>query len=162
MVVKNNNSLERLADIVQNKENMHEHLNDQRESLVESYIKAQKLALAKWVNCQKQTLHQAFMRWNKIAKHMKNMEAASQLRKNLEFLDNLKNKIKELEHDNDSLATENEELRQFSLDGYEIARNVQALTNERELLSVDLADKSQMIRKLLDENEALTSKLRYA
>lgn len=78
------------------------------------------------------------------------------------MLEMLKAKIKELEIDNDSLADENEELRQFSLDGYEIAKNVQALTGEREKLSVDLADKAQMIRKLLDENEKLTSKLRYA
>jgi hypothetical protein len=60
------------------------------------------------------------------------------------------------------LANENEDLRQFSLDGYEIAKNVQALSQERETLSVDLADKAQMIRKLLDENDKLTSKLRFA
>ena len=60
------------------------------------------------------------------------------------------------------MSFENEELRQFSLDGYEIAKNVQALTFEREKLSVDLADKAQMIRKLLDKNEKLTEKLRMA
>ena len=64
--------------------------------------------------------------------------------------------------DNETLAQENEELRQFSLDGYEIAKNVQTLSGEREKLSVDLADKAQVIRKLLDENEKLTKKLRYA
>lgn len=67
-----------------------------------------------------------------------------------------------LEQDNDTLAYENEELRQFSMDGYEIAKNVQTLSGEREKLSVDLADKAQMIRKLLDENERLTHKLRMA
>lgn len=60
------------------------------------------------------------------------------------------------------LAGENEELRQFSLDGYDIAKNVQALSAEREILSVDLADKAQVIRKLLDENEVLTRKLARA
>jgi len=54
----------------------------------------------------------------------------------------LKNKISQLESNNEELANENEELRQFSLDGYEIAKNVQALTAERENLSVDLADKA--------------------
>jgi hypothetical protein len=48
------------------------------------------------------------------------------------------------------LAVENEELRQFSLDGYAIAKNVKALTQDRESLSVDLADKAGTIRKLLD------------
>ena len=54
----------------------------------------------------------------------------------------LKEKLRSVEIDNDSLAIENEELRQFSLDGYEIAKNVQSLSLEREKLSVDLADKS--------------------
>jgi len=67
----------------------------------------------------------------------------------------LKDKIKDFEVDNESLANENEELRQFSLDGYQIAKNVQSLSNERERLSVDLADKATTIKKLLDENESL-------
>ena len=33
-----------------------------------------------------------------------------------------KDKIKELENDNDELAGSNEELRQFSLDGYEFGK----------------------------------------
>lgn len=71
----------------------------------------------------------------------------------------LKDKIREIECDNEALANENEELRQFSLDGYQIAKNVQSLTNEREKLSVDLADKANTIKKLLDENDFLNSRL---
>jgi hypothetical protein len=40
----------------------------------------------------------------------------------------LKDRLRQLEKDNESYANENEELRQFSLDGYEIAKNVQNLT----------------------------------
>ena len=65
----------------------------------------------------------------------------------------VKDKIAELEKDNESLANENEELRQFSLDGYQLGKNVQNLQAERENLSVDLADKASTIKKLLDENE---------
>ena len=65
----------------------------------------------------------------------------------------IKDKMAELEKDNDSLANENEELRQFSLDGYQLGKNVQNLQAERENLSVDLADKASTIKKLLDENE---------
>ena len=93
---------------------------------------------------------------------MKNMDTLDNLRKNMELIERLKDKIAHFENENDTLANENEDLRQFSLDGYEIAKNVQVLTAEREKLSVDLADKSQVIRKLLDENEKLTGKLRYA
>ena len=64
------------------------------------------------------------------------------LRKNLEYIAHLKEKVKHFENENEELANENEELRQYSLDGYEIAKNVQALTTEREKLSVDLADKA--------------------
>jgi hypothetical protein len=39
---------------------------------------------------------------------------------------------------------------------------VQALAAEREILSVDLADKAQVIRKLLDENDYLSKKLSKA
>lgn len=58
--------------------------------------------------------------------------------------------MQDLEQENDGLAVENEELRQFSLDGYLIAKNVKALSEERESLSVDLADKTSTIQKLLD------------
>jgi hypothetical protein len=36
---------------------------------------------------------------------------------------------------------------------------VQALSAEREILSVDLADKAQVIKKLLDENDLLSRRL---
>ena len=49
------------------------------------------------------------------------------------------------ETDNESLAQENEELRQFSLDGYAISKNLKRLSEERTRLSVDLADKSSTI-----------------
>ena len=43
------------------------------------------------------------------------------------------------------MADENEELRQFSLDGYQIAKNVSQMNEERDRLSIDLADKSRTI-----------------
>ena len=66
----------------------------------------------------------------------------SHLHTNLAHLEALKERIKLIEAQNESLGAENEELRQFSLDGYDIAKNVQLLTAEREVLSVDLADKA--------------------
>jgi len=82
------------------------------------------------------------------------------LQSNINAIAAAKDKIKEIENDNESLANENEELRQFSLDGYQLGRNVQGLTHEREQLSVDLADKANTIKKLLDENERLSKRLR--
>ena len=48
------------------------------------------------------------------------------------------------------------------MDGYQLGKNVQNLTSEREKLSVDLADKANTIKKLLDENEKLSMRLRQA
>jgi len=45
------------------------------------------------------------------------------------------------------------------MDGFHIAKNVQSLSNERENLSVDLADKTSVIRKLLEENDRLKKSL---
>ena len=79
---------------------------------------------------------------------------------NIAAIAGLKDKMMELENDNEALANENEELRQFSLDGYQLGKNVQNLTQEREKLSVDLADKANTIKSLLDENEKLSQRLR--
>jgi len=46
------------------------------------------------------------------------------------MINSLKDRIFEFEQENNSLAVENEDLRQFSLDGYVIAKNVQNLNNE--------------------------------
>ena len=84
------------------------------------------------------------------------------LAKNIDAIALTKDKMKELETDNEALANENEELRQFSLDGYQLGKNVTNLTQEREVLSVDLADKAATIKKLLDENENLSRRLSQA
>ena len=72
---------------------------------------------------------------------------------------NLKTKVAQLESDNATLATENDDLRQFSMDGFRIAKNVQSLSNEREALSTDLADKAAVIAKLLEANRRLKEQL---
>lgn len=64
-----------------------------------------------------------------------------------------------LEKTNDTLAKENDQLRQFSLDGFQIAKSVQQLSQEREKLSVDLADKSKTISDLLAINKKLRQQL---
>jgi CDP-glycerol glycerophosphotransferase (TagB/SpsB family) len=45
------------------------------------------------------------------------------------------------------------------MDGFQIAKNVQSLSDEREKLSVDLADKSDQIRQLLAMNQILKEDL---
>lgn len=45
------------------------------------------------------------------------------------------------------------------MDGFMIAKNVQQLSEEREKLSVDLADKTDQIRELLQKNKLLKERL---
>ena len=83
------------------------------------------------------------------------------LQRNIDYIAQLKDRLKEFEQDNDAVASENEELRHFSMNGYQIAKNVQALQQERETLSVDLADKANTIKSLLNQNETLSANLRH-
>jgi CII-binding regulator of phage lambda lysogenization HflD len=124
-MLKNADVLGQLADQIQDKENTLRHLSDQREELVNNYIKGQRMALALWTNNLKRAKHRAFMRWAKNALTLKGEESDDALKKNVELIAALKDKINQLEKDNDDYSNENEELRQFSLDGYEIAKNVQ-------------------------------------
>ena len=91
---------------------------------------------------------------------VKTSQLESILKQNIELITGLKDKIMDLEFENTNLANNNEELRQFSLDGFEIARSAQILSDEREKLSIDLADKAKTIKRLLDENEHFERSLR--
>ena len=61
----------------------------------------------------------------------------------------MKERCKRVEVENEQLAKENDELRKFSMDGFIIAKNVQSLSEDREKLSCDLADKTEQIKELL-------------
>ena len=54
---KNNKILDNLADGISDKENTIDHLNAQRETLLDNYIKAQRLALTLWSNRNKNSIH---------------------------------------------------------------------------------------------------------
>ncbi len=101
-------------------------------------------------------------KWKATTIQLGNNAKAADIRDKVQLINELKDRLAQLEKDNETLAGENEELRQFSMDGYEIAKNVQQLSGEREKLSVDLADKAQTIRRLLAENESLNTKLHSA
>jgi predicted RNase H-like nuclease (RuvC/YqgF family) len=134
----------------------------QRDELVENYIKSQRLAVALGRDGKERAQHKAVKNLGDHSHGKKKTNLELILSRNLNLISSLKDRIKDFEHDNDNLAGENEELRQFSLDGYQIAKNVQSLSSERETLSVDLADKSKMIQKLLDQNQELSGKLKNA
>ena len=61
--------------------------------------------------------------------------------------------------DNRRLVEENEELRLFALDEMEMAKSAADLAGKGNALNVDIVDKSDSTKKLLNENERLTQRL---
>ena len=72
----------------------------------------------------------------------------------------MRNRLEQVNDDNKALVSENAELRQASLDGIAIADAIEELSQEREKLSVDLADRAATIKRLLEENSDLNFKLK--
>jgi regulator of replication initiation timing len=72
----------------------------------------------------------------------------------------VRTKLEQLSEDHKALVAENAELRQASLDGIAIADAIEELSQEREKLSVDLADRAATIKRLLEENSSLNYKLK--
>ena len=78
--------------------------------------------------------------WKYCKKEVERNEKQSEVIIAVEELTVIKEKARGIERENQTLATENEELRQFSMDGFKIAQNVSTLSDEREKLTCDLAD----------------------
>lgn len=122
-------------------------------------MRSQKLGLALLKDNHRRSRGFAFDVWKEFTKVGRKADGQRHIQDSIEAITAVKKRMAQLESDNSALATENDELRQFSMDGFQIAKNVQALSNEREKLSVDLADKTDIITKLLAENRRLNKEL---
>jgi len=87
------------------------HLNLQRDELIDAYIKAQRHALSLFRDNHKHTREKAFNRWKNWIKYEKQMEAKARIQAAVEEITNIKGRIAELEKTNGVLAKENDELR---------------------------------------------------
>lgn len=139
-----------------------EHLNIQRDSLLQHYISGQKLALSLGKNNYLKTLFRSFLKWKRYTKQYEQERLGEQLDRTNSMIKDLLAHIAKLEGINRNMLVENEELRQAALDGIEIAKAVQELTREREQLSVDLQDRGQTIKKLIEDNNNLSLRLNIA
>lgn len=90
----------------------------QRDELVENYIKSQRLAVAVGRDGKERAQHKAVKNLGDHSHGKKKSNLELILSRNINLITSLKDRIKDFEHDNENLAGENEELRQFSLDGY--------------------------------------------
>ena len=119
------------------------HMNIQRDELLDNFIKSQKLALSALAQNHVRSRRKALNRWKREVFEQRRQEANQSIREGVERVAEAKDKSKGIEAENEQLAKENDELRRFSMDGFVIARNVQQLSEDREKLSVDLADKTE-------------------
>lgn len=90
----------------------------QRDELVDNYMKSQRLAIALARDNIERTEHKAVAQLSDNSHQKKKYNFELILSRNINLIQSLKDRIKDFEGDNESLAGENEELRQFSLDGY--------------------------------------------
>jgi len=103
--------LDTLADSTQQDEDMINHLSDQNEELFTNYRKSQKLALAIGRDNHRMGMMRAFKRMMESSNAEKSRQIGDALGNNVGLIAALKDKMAELEGDNESLANENEELR---------------------------------------------------
>lgn len=97
----------------------------------------------------------AFHRWKHIVHDREIFYLTRHVKQQTALLEKMKDQYHSLEEESNNLIEDNEQLRQASLDGIEIAKAVQELTKQREQLSVDLADRASSLKKLMEDNEHL-------
>jgi len=100
------------------------HMNVQRDELLENFIKSQKLSLSTLHENHIKGKRQAFNRWKRSVRDEKLQEFNEEIRVKVENIAELKDTEKRIEVDNVQLSKENDELRKFSMDGFIIAKNV--------------------------------------
>jgi hypothetical protein len=97
------------------------HLSLQRDELLEHYVRAQKLGLALCQNNHTKGKGKFFKVWQNCKQAVERDEKQAEVIEAVEELTVIKEKARGIEKENSTLATENEELRQFSMDGFKIA-----------------------------------------
>ena len=158
----NMDAMDATADHMEDTDHTIGHLTVLRNALMENYVKGQKLALILGKDNRQYGMKQRFHKWHFHIRDQNIHTKAGRLNRNMDLIAELRQKIAKMETENAKLHATNEDLRKFSMDGFEIAKAVHHLSGEREKLSVDLADKAVSIRKLLDDNEKLTQSLHSA
>ena len=122
--------------------------------------RGQNLALVLAKNNTQKSFYRVFLRWSMHTNLCKVHDLLANLTSVEENYYVSKTTVMALEEDNQIMLEENMELRQASLDGIAIAEAFETLSKERERLSVDLAERTATIKRLLEHNNELAFKLK--
>ena len=122
-------------------------------------VGAQKLALGAINSNHQIAKMKALMRLSNYGSSKINSKIEEAIKANLDRIAGLKDAINVVENENAELAKQNDVFRSGALDGIQMVRNMDNLTQDRDKLSVDLADKALTIRKLLEDNQFLQGRI---
>lgn len=120
-------------------------LEIQRDELVGHYMGGQKMVMTLYKSNTEQRAQKAFREMADHAHRQKRNNFELVLQRNIALIDSLKQRISQAENENMRQAAENQELRQFSLDGYQIARSVDQLNADRATLQMNLGDQERRV-----------------
>ena len=160
LVAKMDRDIKTLEGRLENTNNELIYMNAYSEVLQMHTKRGQNLALCIGKNNIHKTFSRVFLRWNMHTNLCKIHDLLAQLTSVEENYYISKTTIKALEEDNQQMVEENMDLRQASLDGIAIAEAFETLSKERERLSVDLAERTATIKRLLDHNNELALRLK--
>ena len=161
LVAKMDRDIKTLEGRLENTNNELVYMHAYSEVLQTHTKRGQNLALSIGKNNIHKTFHRVFLRWTVHTNLCKIHDLLAQLTSVEENFYVTKTTIKALEEDNQQMIEENMELRQASLDGIAIAEAFETLSKERERLSVDLAERTATIKRLLEHNNELALKLKH-
>eukprot|EP01022_Parablepharisma_sp_SALTPOND_P013476 TRINITY_DN1805_c0_g1_i1.p1 TRINITY_DN1805_c0_g1~~TRINITY_DN1805_c0_g1_i1.p1 ORF type:complete len:1585 (-),score=213.01 TRINITY_DN1805_c0_g1_i1:7673-12427(-) len=151
--------LEQEKENLENNIRVHEAQNMAR---AVGYAKGKRIAAGVLAKLMQASLNKWFMRWKITSQRLLVDDLSTVLEKKLSAFERLQDINMRLTEKNRALLSEGEELRQASMDGLEIANLIQEIAQEREQLSVDLANRSLTIKKLVEENASLQQRLDQA
>ena len=128
--------------------------------LEEHAKRGQSLAVILCKNNVQKTFFRSLLRWQVHTNLCKVQDLLEQLTRAEENFFRSQSNFKIIEEENKEISRENGELRMASLDGVAIAEAFETISKEREGLSKDLAERSLLVKRLLEHNNDLTLRLK--
>lgn len=157
--MRNVKTLNQMAEKLDTDVDNMQEFTDQRNMLFRGYISGQKLAISASINSHQRAQQKAIMRLSDHGNLNLQARISDALRANLDKIGQLKDVIAKQEARNEHLAVSNDSFRHGAMDAVSLARQVEELQRDRERLSVDLADKTATIKKLLEDNQFLHDRI---
>ena len=116
--IKQTKDMHRRANREAENDALLKHLSFQRDELLEHYIRGQKLALSACKARQLKAFRICWLQWHRVINYEKRQEAQERIVTYVDRLADMKAQIRRSDEENRQLATENEELRRYYMNGF--------------------------------------------